>query len=154
MSTPMKHFREGQTVLGCLFALGLLSDCSGSGSGAGPECDTADARNSVVKIVSDDSNNALVNYAARNSSTVTEMAKNTTTEAEKSAILEKARKGAAYKLDETIRMNSRNKTKRSVTCSGLLYATVADATAEKEVDFKVEQTADGKMSVSVTPFQF
>ena len=32
--------------------------------------------------------------------------------------------------------------------------TVADATAEKEVDFKVEQTADGKISVSVIPFQF
>ncbi len=152
MSTPMKHFREGQTVLGCLFVLGLLTDCSGSG--AGPECDTPDARNSVVRIVSDNSNNALVNYAAKNSSAVTEMAKSTTSEAEKSAILEKARKGAAYKLDETIRMNSRNKAKRTVTCSGLLYATVADATAEKEVDFKVEQTADGKMSVSVTPFQF
>ena len=154
MSSPMKHFREGQTVLGWLFVLGLLSDCSGSGSSAGPECDSPDARNSVVKIVSDDSNNALVNYAARNSGAVAEMANHTNTEAEKSAILEKARKRAAYKLDETIRTGSRNKAQRTVTCSGLLYATVEDATAEKEVDFKVEQTADGKISVSVTPFQF
>jgi hypothetical protein len=108
----------------------------------------------VIKIVSDDSNNALVDYAARNSGAVTEMANHTNTETEKSAIMEKARKGAAYKLDETIRTGARNKAQRTVSCSGLLYATVEDATAEKEVDFKVEQTADGKLLVSVNPFQF
>ena len=154
MSVPIRHFRKGQTALGCLLALGLLGDCSDGGSGTGPQCDSADARNSVVKIVSDDSNNALVNYAARNSGAVAEMANHTNTEAEKSAILEKARKRAAYKLDETIRTGSRNKAQRTVTCVGLLYATVEDATAEKEVDFKVEQTTDGKISVSVAPFQF
>jgi hypothetical protein len=42
----------------------------------------------------------------------------------------------------------------AVTCSGLLYVTVAETTAQKEVEFKVEQTADGKMFVSVSPFQF
>jgi hypothetical protein len=150
VSIPMKHFREGQTVLGCLPVLLLLSGCGG----AEPECDTLDTRNSVVKIVSDDSNNALVNYAARNSSTVAAMASKTNTEAEKLAIWEKARQAAAYRLDDTIRTNSRNKAKRTVTCSGLLSATVEDATAQKEVDFKVEQTADGKISVSVSPFQF
>jgi hypothetical protein len=31
---------------------------------------------------------------------------------------------------------------------------VGDTTAQKEVEFKVEQTADGKTSVSVTPFAF
>ena len=154
MSSPMKHFRQGRTALGWLVVLGLLSDCSDSGSAAGPECDLPDARNSLVKIVSDDSNNALANYAARNSNTVTEMANSTSTEAEKSAVWEKARKGAAYKLDETIRLNSRDKAKANITLRALLYATVADATAEKEVDFKVEQTADGKISVSVVPFQF
>jgi hypothetical protein len=146
----MKHFREGQTVLGCLPVLLLLSGCGG----AEPECDTLDTRNSVVKIVSDDSNNALVNYAARNSSVVAAMVSKTNTEAEKLAIWEKARQAAAYRLDDTIRTNSRNKAKRTVTCSGLLSATVEDVTAQKEVDFKVEQTADGKTSVSVSPFQF
>jgi hypothetical protein len=48
------------------------------------------------KIVSDDSNNALVNYAVKNSSAVAAMVSNTNAEAEKSAIWEKARKGAAY----------------------------------------------------------
>jgi hypothetical protein len=32
--------------------------------------------------------------------------------------------------------------------------TVADTTAEKQVDFKVERATDGKMSVSVDPFLF
>jgi hypothetical protein len=32
--------------------------------------------------------------------------------------------------------------------------TVADATAQKEVEFKVKQTAAGKIIVSVNPFLF
>jgi flagellar basal body-associated protein FliL len=123
-------------------------------AGPEPECDSLDTRNSVVKIVSGDSNNALVNYAAKNSSAVAARLSKTNSEAERSAILEKARQGAAYRLDDTIRTNSRNKAKRTVTCSGLLYATVEDATAQKQVDFKVEQSADGNVSVSVSPFQF
>jgi hypothetical protein len=146
----MTHFREGQTVLGCLPVLLLLSGCGG----AEPECDSLETRNSVVKIFSDSSNNALVNYAARNSSAIAAMVSKTNTEAEKMEIWEKARQAATYRLDDTVRTNSRNKAKRTVTCSGLLSATVEDATAQKEVDFKVEQTADGKISVSVSPFQF
>jgi hypothetical protein len=146
----MKHFREQQTVLWSLPALLLLSGCGG----AGPDCDSSDARKSLVRIVSGDSNNALVNYAAKNSSVVEAMVNHVNTEAEKSAIWEKARQGASYRLDDTISTNSRSKDKRAVTCSGLLYATVEDATAQKQVDFKVEQTPDGKVSVSVNPFRF
>ena len=105
-----------------------------------------------LKTVSDDSNNALVDYAAKNSSAVEARVNNAPTEAEKSAIWDKARQGASYRLDDTIGMNSRSR--RAATCSALLYATVEDATAQKQVDFKVEQAADGKLSVSVTPFQF
>jgi hypothetical protein len=32
--------------------------------------------------------------------------------------------------------------------------TVADATAQKELEFRVRQTADGKLIVSVNPFLF
>jgi hypothetical protein len=32
--------------------------------------------------------------------------------------------------------------------------TVADVTAQKEVEFKVKRTADGKIIVSVKPFLF
>jgi hypothetical protein len=58
----MKYFQERRTVLWSLSVL-LLSACGG----AEPECDTHDTRNSVVKIVSGDTNNAPVNYAAKNS---------------------------------------------------------------------------------------
>ncbi len=146
----MKLFPEGRTVLGCCPVLLLLSGCGG----ATLECDSLDTRNTVVKVISDDSNNALVNYAAKNSSVVAAMVSNANTEVEKLAVLEKARQGAAYRLDNTIRTNSINKARRAVTCTGLLYATVEDATAQKEFDFKVEQTADGKISISVSPFQF
>jgi hypothetical protein len=146
----MKLFRKEQSlVLWCFTASLLLSGCGG----AGPECGSLDTRNSVVKIVSDDNNNALVNYAVKNSSSVAAMV-DTKSEAEKLGIWEKARQGAVYRLDDTILMNSRNRAAQEVTCSGLLYVTVADATAQKEVEFKVKQTADGKIIVSVNPFLF
>jgi transketolase N-terminal domain/subunit len=107
----------------------------------------------VVKIVSDDNNNALVNYAVKNSSLVAAMVGDIS-EAEKSAIWEKARRAAVYRLDDTILMNSRNRAAQEVTCSGLLAVTVADVTAQKEVEFKVKQTADGNSIVSVNPFLF
>jgi hypothetical protein len=144
----MTYFLQRRTALWSLPALLFLSGCGQ----VGPECDTLDARSSVLRIVSGDSNNALVDYAARNSSAVEARVSQARTEAEKSAIWDKARQAASYKLDDTIGMNSRSR--RAASCSGLLYATVEDATAEKQVDFKVEQAADGKLSVSVTPFQF
>ena len=150
VSNSMKLFREQEALLGCFSVLLLLSGCGG----AEPECDSLDTRNSVVKIVSDDSNNALVNYAVKNSDAVAAKVSNTNTEADKLAIWENARQGAVYTLDDTIRMNSRNRATRAVTCTGLLYVTVAETTAQKEVEFKVEQTADGKMFVSVSPFLF
>jgi hypothetical protein len=150
VSIPMKLFRKEQSLVSwCFIASLLLSSCGG----AGPQCDSLDTRNSVVKIVSDDNNNALVNYAVKNSSSVAAMV-DTKSEAEKLEIWEKARQGAVYRLDDTILMNSRNRAAQEVTCSGLLYVTVADVTAQKEVDFKVKQTADGKIIVSVNPFLF
>ncbi len=113
-----------------------------------------DTRNSVVKIVSDDSDNKLVNYAVKNSSSVAAMVAGTKSEAEKLEILGKARQGAVYRLDDTILMNPSNRTGQEVTCIGLLYVTVADVTVQKEVEFKVKQTADGKIIVSVNPFLF
>ena len=146
----MRLFRKEQSlVLWCFTASLLLSSCGG----AGPECGSLDTRNSVVKIVSDDNNNALVNYAVKNSSSVAAMV-DTKSEAEKLGIWEKARQGAVYRLDDTILMNSRTRTAREVTCIGLLYVTVADTTAQKEIDFKVKQTTDGKIIVSVNPFLF
>ena len=147
----MKPFRKKQPL--ALWRLSVLLLLNGCGE---PEskCDSPDARYSVVKIISDDSHNALVNYAVKNSSSVEAMVSDTNTEAEKLAIWEKARQGAVYRLDDTIVTNSRNRATRTATCSGLLYVTVGDTIAQKQVDFKVERTTDGKMSVSVDPFLF
>src|ERR1700688_4402621 len=103
VSIPIGHVRERQLAFGYLPVLLLLSGCGGTE----PECDSLDTRNSVVKIVSDDNNNALVNYAAENSSSVAAMVDDKS-EAEKSAIWEKARQAAVYRLDDTILKNSRN----------------------------------------------
>jgi hypothetical protein len=147
----MKPFRKTQLLaLWWFSALLLLNGCGE----AEPECDSPDTHYSVVKIISDDSHNALVDYAVKNSSSVAAMVSDTNTEAEKLAIWEKARQGAVYRLDDTILTNSRNRATRTVTCSGLLYVTVGDTIAQKQVDFKVERTTDGKMSVSVDPFLF
>jgi hypothetical protein len=147
----MMPFKKKQPLALWWFSvLLLLSGCGGTE----PECDSLDTQNSVVKIISDDNNNALVNYAVKNSSSVAAMVSNTNTEAEKLAIWEKARQGAVYRLDDAILTNSRNRATRTVTCSGLLYVSVGDTIAQKQVDFKVEQTTDGKMSVSVDPFLF
>jgi hypothetical protein len=147
----MKLFRKEQPfVLWCYSASLLLSSCGGSG----PECGSLDTRNSVVKIVSDDNNNKLVNYAVKNSSSVAALVSDAKSEAEKLAIWEKARQGAVYRLDDTILTNSINRSSQEVTCSGLLYVTIADATAQKEVEFKLKQTADGNIIVSVSPFLF
>ncbi len=59
----------------------------------------------MVKIIADDNNNALVNYAANNSSVVAAMVGSANAEADRLMILETAKRGAVYKLDDTIRMN-------------------------------------------------
>jgi hypothetical protein len=147
----MKPFRKKQPLALWWFSILLLLNGCGK---AEPECGSLDTHNSVVKIISDDRNNKLVDYAVKNSSSVAAMVSNTNTEAEKLAVWEKARQGAVYRLDDTIFTNSRNRATRAVTCSGLLYVTVGDTIAQKQVDFKVERTTDGKMSVSVDPFLF
>jgi hypothetical protein len=43
---------------------------------------------------------------------------------------------------------------RAATCTGVIGVSVGDTSAQKEVEFKVEQAADGKISVSVKPFLF
>ena len=126
----------------------LLSGCGETG----PECGSVDARNSVVRAVADDRNNPLLDFAAKNSGSVDEKVSHANSEAEKSAILEKAKQDATYSLDETIVMNSR--TARAAACTGLLYVKLGDTVVQKAVEFKVEQTADGKISVSVSPFLF
>lgn len=147
MGTPVNPFRKSQSsILWCLPALLLLSGCGETG----PECGSLEARNSVVRTVADNRNNPLLDFAAK--SAVEEMVDHANSEPEKSAILEKAKQDAIYSLDDTVVVNSR--TARAAACTGLLYVKVGDTVAQKEVEFKVEQTADGKISVLVSPFLF
>ena len=140
--------KQPRPALWCFPVLLLLSGCGE----AGPECGTSDARNAVIKSVADDRNNPLVNFAAENSDSVAELLSHAKAETGKFAILQKAKQGAVYSLDDTIVSNSR--TARTATCTGLLAATLGDTTVQKEVEFKVEQAADGKISISVKPFLF
>jgi hypothetical protein len=115
--------------------LPLLSGCGG----AEPECDSLETRDSVVKIVSGDGHNALVNCAAKNSSVVEARVSKASTEAERLAIWETARQGASCGL---VAIGTNSKSRRAVTCSGLLSPTVEDVTAQKQVDFKVEHQTE------------
>src|ERR1700693_5551463 len=93
----MKPFRKQQPlVLWWFSVLLLLNGCGGPK----PECDSLDTLNSVVKIISDDSNNALVNYAVKNSSSVAAMVSHTNTEAEKLAIWEKESRSRKFGQDD------------------------------------------------------
>ena len=145
MSLPGK---ELSSILRCFPVLLLLSACGD----VGPDCATPDARNSVLKSIADDRNNRLVNFAVDNSDAVAELLSHAKADADKSAIRDKAKQEAVYSLDDTVVVNSRNKD--AAMCTGLLSLRIGDTTVQKEVDFKVEQTADGKTSVSVKPFQF
>ena len=149
VSIPMNLSRRQQpSILWCFPVLLLLTGCGD----VGPDCATPDARNSVLKSVEDDRNNRLLNFAVDNSDAVAELMSHAKADAEKAEIKDKAKQGAVYSLDDTIVVNS--KAKGAAKCTGLLYVRVGDTTVQKEIDFRVEQVADGKISVSVTPFQF
>jgi hypothetical protein len=135
----MPYFNERLLVfcgLPCLIFLG--------GFTAKPECDTSETRNAVLKSVSDDHSNRLAIYAAKNSTANKDGAGKPSGESEQ----------PEYALGEKIVTNSTSKDKRTLNCSGAISATVAGTKASKEVNFTVQQAADGKISVSVAPFQF
>lgn len=136
--------------MGIVSLLLLLSGCGA----ADPDCNSADTRASVIKTVSGDSNNPLVDYAVKNSEALKKKVNAASTEPDKSAISAKARKDAVYRLSDQITTSSKSLDKRTVTCSGTMFATVEGDIVQKRVDFKVEQTSDGQHSVSVSPFQF
>ena len=138
------------SFIGVVPVLLLLSSCGG----ADPDCNSEDTRASVIKAVSGDSNNALVDYAVKNSDALKKKLSAASSEADKSAISAKARQSAVYRLDDAITTDSKSLDKRTVTCSGKMITTVEGDIAQKQVDFRVEQTPDGQHSVSVSPFQF
>jgi len=135
----MPYFRKRPIVFWGFPFLILLSGCD-----AKPECDSFETRNAVLQAVSDDHNNALVKYAAKNST----MASDASSEAAKSE------QQPLYLLGEKIVTTSTSEDKRTLKCSGSMSVTVGDTKASKEVNFTVQRSSDSKISVSVAPFQF
>ena len=100
----------------------------------------------MLKTVSDDHNNALVEYAAKNP--------NTAKSSDANSEAEKSDQRPLYLLGEKIITTSTSDNKRTLKCSGSISATVGDTKASKEIEFTVQQLSDGKLTVSVVPFQF
>ncbi|MET4718916.1 hypothetical protein ABIF63_003022 [Bradyrhizobium japonicum] len=105
---------------------------------AKPECDSPETRKAILDIVSDDHRNPLVEFAARNSTAKVSLENNK----------------PLYLLGEKIVTTSSSNQKRTLQCSGAISVSVGDVKASKEIEFSVQKSADGKLSVSVTPFQF
>jgi hypothetical protein len=135
----MPYFCKPPLAFSILPIVILLGGCE-----AKPECDSFETRTAVLHAVSDDHKNALGDYAAKNSNT----AKDASPEAEKS------RQQPLYVLGEKIVTTSTSADKRTLKCSGAMSVTVGDTKASKEVVFTVQQSPDGKVAVSVDPFQF
>jgi hypothetical protein len=129
----MQHCPNRLLVLCSLPMLISLGGCDPK-----PECDSPETRKAVLDIVSDDHRNPLVEFAARNSTAKVSLENNK----------------PLYLLGEKIVTTSSSNQKRTLQCSGAISVTVGDVKASKEVEFSVQKATDGKLSVSVTPFQF
>jgi hypothetical protein len=151
----MRRIREGQVSLASLALFLLLSGCGGeTDQAAERQCRSLDSRSSVLKVFSDDEYNALLTFALKNSSSLDAMMSAEHSESEKLEILDRARKSAVYSLGGTMLLKPEDKATREVTCIGVLSVTVSDTRAEKEIEFRVKQTADKMPIVSVNPFRF
>jgi hypothetical protein len=117
-----------------------------AGCDAKPECDSFETRNAVLQAVTDDHNNPLVKYAAQNS----DIAKSSASKSE----AEKSKERPLYLLGDKMVTTSTSEDKRTLKCSGAISVTVGGTNASKEIDFTVQKPPDGKISVSVDPFQF
>ena len=140
-SVFMQRFREHSLALSFPFLI-FLAGCDSK-----PECDSPETRTAVLQSVQNDHSNALVEYAAKNSSVRGKLNNASSTE-------EKSAAKPLYRLGEKIVTTSTSEDKRTLKCSGGISVSVGDTRASKEIEFTVQQSSDGKLAVSVTPFQF
>jgi hypothetical protein len=141
----MPYFRRRPMGLLSLPCLVFLSAC-----GAKPECDSFETRNAVLQTISDNHRDPLATYAAKNSN----MNSSNSSSPDAARSTDSENKKPLYRLGEKIVTTSTSDDKRTLKCSGAISATVGDTKASKEVNFTVQQMPDGKLSVSVEPFQF
>ena len=115
-----------------------------TGCDATPECDSFETRNAVLQAVSNDHNNALVAYAAKNA---TRQGQSSTESSEADNPSNSESTKPTYLLDdEKIVTTSTSKDKRTLKCTGSISVTVRDTKASKQIDFTVQQSPDGKLS--------
>jgi len=141
----MARWRESSLLPCCLGSLLLLGGCDSK-----VECDSIQTREAVLQFISNDSNNPLVDYAERNSTEPREEG----SDSPQSDAAKSATRKPVYLLGQRMVTNSTGKDKRTLECSGPLSVTYGDLMATKEVNFTVQRSSDGKVSVSVAPFQF
>lgn len=110
----------------------LLTGCGGPE----PECDTIETRQAVLQSVSDDHNNPLVAFAERDSS------------------MKAALKDSKPLYQLTQKIVTTKKDGKTLQCSGGVSVSIGDTKATKEIEFSVQRTSDGNISVAVVPFQF
>ncbi|WP_139864144.1 hypothetical protein [Bradyrhizobium ivorense] len=130
----MPNVPDRSLAVWCFAFLLLLSACGENKL----ECDSIDTRNAVLQRVADDHRNPLVNYAAK----------------ESTAKPNPENSKPLYLLSERMVTTSTSPDKRTLQCSGGISVSVGDVKASKEIEFTVQRASDGKISVSVVPFQF
>jgi hypothetical protein len=136
----MLYLNERLLAAFCFPVLLLLGNCAPK-----VECDSSETRDAVLAAVSADHRNPLVTFAAKNSDVSKESAQSAT---------ESERAKPFYRLGETIVTVSTSDDKRTLKCSGAISVIVGDTKASKDVNFTVQRSTDGNISVSVDPFQF
>jgi hypothetical protein len=128
----------------------LLSMCSCGQDGL--DCNSAEVRDSVLRFVSGDTNNALVAYAVRTSPAV--QSKVDESPGNVDQIKASERKSAVYRLSTNNVTTSQSRDKSTFTCSGTVFTTVTGETAQKTVDYRIQKVPNQPISVSVTAFSF
>ena len=59
-----------------------------------------------------------------------------------------------YQLGQKIVTTAAKDGKKTLQCSGGISVSVGDTKATKEIEFSVQRSSDGNISVAVVPFQF
>lgn len=103
-----------------------------------------ETRSEILKVISSDHQNPLGKYAADHPNTATDAAIKADPNNEK----------PLYTLGEQMVTTSISADKRTLHCSGAISATINGTRATKDLSYTVQRESDGKLTVSVAPFQF